>query len=104
MTNLKPIRKGDDYWFQIKVWSDTEKTTLKDLTSVDITITARYANGTTAFQKTNGQLQSPDQYRRIFILSESETDALTSGEVLYEIDTIESGISKEYARGYILIQ
>lgn len=104
MSNLKPIRKGDDYWFQIKVWEDAEKTTLKDLTGVDFTITARYSNGATAFQKNNGQLQAPDQYRRIFLLSEIETAALTSGEVTYEIDTIESGVSKEYARGYILIQ
>lgn len=104
MTNLKPIKKGADYWFQIKIWADRDKTSLLDISGYNITVTASYANGTVAFTKNNAALTQLDINRRLFSLTDTETAALTVGEVYYQIDAVRPDtINEELANGYIII-
>ena len=104
MTNLKDIRKGDTYTFTLEAFSDETETTKVDLSTYSFILTAKYANGTTAFTKSNTDFSQVDIYKRRLTISKTDTAALTAGELYYQIDvTYPDTTAEQWADGYVKV-
>lgn len=105
MTNLKTILKGDTWSFSLEPFEDEAETTPVDISGYSFTMTAKNADGTTAFTKNDAAFVESTIYKRTVTLSASETNTLTAGELSYQIDVVyPDTTAQEWLRGYIIVQ
>ena len=102
--NLMPIKKGATWSFSLEPFTDETETTPIDISGYTFVMTANYANGTLAFTKDNTAFIAATNFKRTVTLSKTETNALTEGEVYYQIDvTYPDTTAQEWMQGYIIV-
>ena len=103
-TNFKNIKKGDTFRFSVESFSDETETSPIDISGYTFTMVAKYSNGTTAFTKNDAAFVETTSFKRTVTLSANETNALTAGELSYQIDVVyPDTTAQEWMRGYILV-
>jgi hypothetical protein len=105
MTNFRPIKKGDTYSFTIEAFTDETETTPVDISGYSFAMVATYSGGTNAFTKNNADFVSTTNFKRTFTLDKTQTEALTVGELYYQIDvTYPDTTHEEWSDGYIIVK
>lgn len=100
--NLKPIKKGATYSFQLRVWTDAAKTTLLDLSAYSFGLIARNTAGTAVITLTDTDFVETSATIRTVTLSKTTTAAYAEGDLYYQLDvTNPDTTSDEWFDGYI---
>lgn len=104
MTNLKDIRKGDTYTFTLEAFSDESESVAIDISDYIFVMTAKYANGSTAFTRSDADFAETTIYKRTLTIPKTDTATLTAGELYYQIDvTYPDATAEQWADGYIKV-
>lgn len=102
--NLKPIKKGATYSFQIKVWTDSTKTTLLDISGYSFALIAKDTTGATVITLTDTDFVETSSTVRKVTLSKTTTAAYPVGDLYYQLDvTNPDTTSDEWFDGYIQV-
>lgn len=102
--NLKPIKKGATYSFNIKVWTDEARTSKLDISGKSFALKAVNGAGVEVINLVNSDFIPVDNFERRVTLSKNTTAAYPAGELYYQLDvTNADNTSDEWFDGYINI-
>lgn len=102
--NLKPIKKGSTYSFQLKVWTDAAKTTLLNLSAYSFSLVATNAAGMAVIALADVDFVKTSSTVRTVTLSKATTATYAAGDLYYQLDvTNPDTTSDEWFDGYIQV-
>lgn len=104
MTNLKDIKKGDTYEWELKFWDDEAKTIPIDVSGHSFVLTAKNTAGATVISLTNTDfVQTATNIRKV-VLSKVTTAAYPVGDLSYQLDvTLPDLAVYTWMEGYVNI-
>lgn len=100
--NLKPIRKGDTYIWDLKFYSDKDKTIPLDVSTYSFKVIGKI-NGTTVFTWSNSDFTQISVSERKLTLSKTTTAAYTLGDAEFDFQVDDGSISETWFVGYVTI-
>lgn len=104
MTNLKDIKRGDTYEWELRFWDDEEKTIPINVSGHSFLFTAKSTAGASIITLTNTDFVQQAVNIRKVTLSKTTTLAYALGELNYQLDvTLPDGSVYTWMEGYINI-
>lgn len=100
--NLKPIRKGDTWKWNLKFYSDKEKTTPLDVSTYDFKVIGKL-NGSTVFTWNDADFVQISVSERELTLNKTTTAGYTVGDIEYDFQVDDGSISETWYQGYVTI-
>jgi hypothetical protein len=105
MTNLRRIKKGDTWVWQLKFWSDPEKTTGIDVSGHTFSFTALSSAGATVITLSDTAFVETATNHRTVTLSAATTATYAVGELKYQVDVILPDLTVEtWMEGYVNVE
>lgn len=101
--NLKPIRKGDTWKWDLKFYSDKDKTIPLDVSAYTFKVIGKIS-GTTIFTWSNADFVQISVSEREITLSKTTTAGYTAGDVEYDFQVEDGSISETWFQGYVTIE
>lgn len=104
MTNLKDIKRGDTYEWELKFWDDEQKTIPIDVSGHSFAFTAKSIAGASVITLVNADFVQQATNVRKVVLSKTTTQAYQLGELNYQLDvTLPDGAVYTWMEGFINI-
>ena len=105
MTNLRRIKKGDTWTWDLKFYTDSTKTTTLDVSGHEFVFTALNTSGATVISLTDTNFTQTANYWRKVTLSAATTGAYAAGELKYQLDvTLPDNTVATWMEGYINVE
>lgn len=106
MTNLRRIKKGDTYVWELKFWQDADKTIPMDVTGHSFAFSGVNVAGTTVITLNNAAFveQAAVNHRKV-TLPAGTTTTYAVGELRYQLDvTLPDSTVETWMEGYVNIE
>lgn len=104
MTNLKDIKRGDTYIWELRFWDDEAKTIPIDVSGHSFLFTAKSLNGASIITLTNTDFVQQALNIRKVTISKVTTATYPTGDLSYQLDvTLPDGSVYTWMEGYINI-
>jgi hypothetical protein len=105
MTNLRRIKKGDTWVWQLKFWDDPEKTVAVDVSGHTFSFTAVSAAGTNVITLSDASFVETDSNHRTVTISANTTATYAAGELKYQLDvTLPDATVETWMEGYVNVE
>ena len=101
--NLKPIRKGDSWSFNLKFYEDSCETTAIDVSAWTFKLMAKNSAGVTQFTWVNADFVVGATNERTVTLSSVATAAYAVGEFAYDLQVTNPSGTFTYMEGYVQV-
>lgn len=102
--NMKPIRRGDTYSFDLKFWEDADKTTSINVSAYTFKLMAKNAAGVTQFTWNNSDFVVGDTNQRTVTLSAVTTATYAVGEYSYDLQVVNPTGTYTYMVGFVAVK
>lgn len=104
MTNLKDIKRGDTYEWELRFWDDEEKTIPIDVSGHSFVFTAKSIAGASVITLSNTDFVQQATNIRKVTLSKVTTATYPVGDLSYQLDvTLPDGTVYTWMEGFINI-
>jgi hypothetical protein len=105
MTNLRRIKKGDTYTWDLKFYTDSTKQTTVDVSGHTFLFTAINASGATIISLDNAAFTQQDDHHRRLVISSAITSGYGVGELKYQLDvTLPDATVSTWMEGFIRVE
>lgn len=101
--NLKPIRKGDTWSFNLKFYEDSCETTAINVSAWTFKLMAKNSAGSTQFTWDNGIFIVGATNERTVTLSSVTTATYIVGEYAYDLQVTNPSGTFTYMEGYVQV-
>ena len=102
--NMKPIRKGDTYSWDLKFWEDSCNSTPINVSAYTFKLMAKNSAGTTQFTWTNADFVVGDTNQRTVTLTAVTTATYAVGEFNYDLQVTNPSGTYTYMYGFVAVE